>query len=118
MIDGVSVHAGAVGNQRKNLAPDAPQKTCRRLARAITRLAGKNAAQIVIKISRPFEGVLSSLALVMFAQRQANLGQPFNLAAHAIFWPRAGDLFQQLVNEFQFLLSVPAAVPSAPIRPR
>src|SRR5688572_9616790 len=101
MIYGVAVDARPFGNQLLNFRPHPPNETRRRLARTIAWLVRKNSPQIVVEICGPFERVLLSLPVVMFAQRDPDFRQGFDFLSHPVLWTRARDLVHQLINVFK-----------------
>src|SRR2546430_16294689 len=116
MIDRVLMNASPFGNQLFAFPADAPQETRRRGPRSMTRVTRKNSSQISIEIRRPFEAVLFSLARIMLAQRNANFGKRFDLAAYSVLWPRAGNFSQQGVNVFKLSDRRPTTIATTPIR--
>src|SRR5882762_11800165 len=112
------MYPGAFRYELLNFRCDAAQEAGRRRPRPATRVAGKDASQIIVKISRPFKSILLAFALVMLAQGYSDLRKSFDLAAQTISWPRAGNLIQKLVDIFQLPQCRPAAIAPPPVRPR
>src|SRR6185503_21071630 len=116
MIDCVAMDASAFRHQLLDFRSHAAQEAGRGFARAMARLARKDSPQIIIQISRPFEGVFLALAIVVLPQRDANFRKGFNLSPHPISRPRAGDLVQEFVNVFEFAQGGPATITAPPVR--
>src|SRR6266581_108159 len=117
MVDCVLMHARAVSDDFPHFAPNASQKTRSAGTRFVSRIVGKDAAQIAIIDGRQIEIVALALALVVFPERCLQHGERFNLRSRSVlrFCPR--QLSHNLVDILQLPERWPTPVATPPARP-
>src|ERR1051325_6557493 len=103
MIDGVLVHAGAIGNYLPHLATNTAYECRSAWLCPVTWIVRENTSQFSIVNRRQIKIVTFAFAPVVFAQRDSYFRKWLYLSARAVSRFSSRQLAHQIVDIFKFL---------------